>query len=94
MAESVAELEMTKNQSEEKQPLAEKRVGGGVTAKVLSAIIVVLVIVILLWAGPSTEDIPFAVGMTLIAAGGLWEFYSTYRKHGYHPNIYLGIAGG
>jgi len=46
LAESVAELEMTKNQSEEKQPLAEKRVGGGVTAKVLSAIIVVLVRVI------------------------------------------------
>ncbi len=94
MSESVIELEMQQNKEKGKEPLSEREVGGGALAKVLSAIIVVLVIVILLWTGPWAKDIPFAVGMTLIAAGGLWEFYSTYRKHGYHPNIYLGIAGG
>ncbi len=94
MADSRTETDLATEQAAEKTPLAERQVGGGALAKVLSAIIVVLVIVILLWSGHWTRDVPFMVGMTLIAAGGLWEFYSTYRKHGYHPNIYLGIAGG
>jgi phosphatidate cytidylyltransferase len=74
----------------EKEQSKPKSRFGNVTAKVLSAIILVLIIVILLWAG----EIPFTVGITLLAGGGLVEFYGTYRKHGYHPNIYLGIAAG
>ncbi|MHB8781290.1 MAG: phosphatidate cytidylyltransferase [Candidatus Geothermincolia bacterium] len=73
-------------------PQAEtaEKTSGGVVAKVVSAVVVVGVIVILLWSG----EIPFAAGITLITALGLAEFYGTYRKHDYLPNIYLGIPAG
>jgi phosphatidate cytidylyltransferase len=58
--------------------------------RVVSAVILVLIIVILLWWG----EIPFTVGISLIAFGGLWEFYSTFSKHGYKPAMLLSMAVG
>ncbi len=63
---------------------------GGLVTRVVSAVILVLVIVILLWLG----DIPFVVGITLVVLGGLWELYSTFSKHGYKPALVLSIATG
>ncbi len=62
----------------------------GFAIRVVSAVILVLIIVILLWWG----DIPFTVGIALIAFGGLWEFYSTFSKHGYKPAMVLSMAVG
>ncbi len=59
-------------------------------ARVVSAVVLVLVVVLLLWWG----EIPFTVGITLIAAGGLWEFYSTFSRHGYRPATWFSIAAG
>lgn len=59
-------------------------------ARVISAVVLVLVVVILLWWG----EIPFTVGITLVAAGGLWEFYSTFQRHGYRPATWLSLAAG
>ena len=58
--------------------------------RVVSAVILVLIIVILLWWG----EIPFMVGIALIAFGGLWEFYSTFSRHGYKPATLLSMAAG
>ena len=58
--------------------------------RVVSAVILVLIIVILLWWG----DIPFTVGIALVAFGGLWELYSTFSKHGYRPATLLSMAVG
>jgi phosphatidate cytidylyltransferase len=58
--------------------------------RVVSAVILVLIIVILLWLG----DIPFTVGIALVVLGGLWEFYSTFSKHGYKPAMALSIVAG
>ncbi len=58
--------------------------------RVVSAIVLVLIIVILLWWGA----IPFTVGIALICFGGLWEFYSTFSKHGYKPAMLLSMAAG
>ncbi len=58
--------------------------------RVVSAVILVLIIVILLWWG----EIPFTVGIALIAFGGLWEFYSTFSRHGYKPAMLLSMAVG
>jgi phosphatidate cytidylyltransferase len=58
--------------------------------RVVSAVILVLIIVILLWWG----DIPFTVGIALVAFGGLWELYSTFSKHGYRPAMLLSMAVG
>jgi phosphatidate cytidylyltransferase len=62
----------------------------GFAIRVVSAVILVLIIVILLWWG----EIPFTVGIALIAFGGLWEFYSTFSKHGYKPAMILSMAVG
>ncbi len=62
----------------------------GFAVRVVSAVILVLVVVILLWWG----EISFAVGMALLAFGGLWEFYSTFSKHGYRPAMILSMAVG
>lgn len=59
-------------------------------ARVVSAVILVLIIVVLLWWG----EIPFTVGITGIAFGGLWELYSTFHKHGYRPAFALSLAAG
>lgn len=58
--------------------------------RVVSAVILVLIIVILLWWG----EVPFMVGISLIAFGGLWEFYSTFSRHGYKPAMLLSMAVG
>jgi len=58
--------------------------------RVVSAVVLVLIIVILLWLG----DIPFTVGITLVVLGGLWELYTTFSKHGYKPAMVLSIAAG
>jgi phosphatidate cytidylyltransferase len=34
------------------------------------------------------------VGIALIAFGGLWEFYSTFSRHGYSPAMLLSMAVG
>jgi phosphatidate cytidylyltransferase len=73
---------------EEKPSLASRFTNFAV--RVVSAVILVLIIVILLWLG----DIPFTVGITLVALGGLWELYSTFSKHGYKPAMVLSIAAG
>ncbi|MDD3719190.1 MAG: phosphatidate cytidylyltransferase [Actinomycetota bacterium] len=62
----------------------------GFAVRVVSAVILVLIIVILLWWG----EIPFMVGISLIALGGLWEFYSTFSRHGYKPAMLLSMAAG
>ncbi len=58
--------------------------------RVVSAVVLVLIIVILLWLG----EIPFTVGITLVVLGGLWELYATFSKHGYKPAMLLSIAAG
>lgn len=58
--------------------------------RVVSAVILVLVMVILLWWG----EVPFTVGVSLIVAGGLWELYSTFTKHGYRPATAVSLAAG
>lgn len=73
---------------EEKSSLASRFTNFAV--RVVSAVILVLIIVILLWWG----DIPFTVGIALVALGGLWELYSTFSKHGYKPAMVLSIAAG
>lgn len=62
----------------------------GLLTRVVSAVVLVLVVVILLWVG----EIPFLVGIALVALGGLWELYSTFSKHGYKPATLLSIAAG
>ena len=62
----------------------------GLAARVVSGVVLVLVIVILLWWG----EIPFTVGISLIALGGLWELYSTFSDHRYRPAMLLSIAAG
>ncbi|MEW6553225.1 MAG: phosphatidate cytidylyltransferase [Actinomycetota bacterium] len=62
----------------------------GFAIRVVSAVVLVLIIVILLWWG----EIPFTVGIALIAFGGLWEFYSTFSKHDYKPAMVLSMAVG
>ena len=74
--------------SEDKPSLASRFTNFAV--RVVSAVILVLIIVILLWWG----EIPFMVGITLIAFGGLWEFYSTFSKHGYKPAMLLSMGAG
>lgn len=75
--------------STEKKPAPGSRFAGFLT-RVVSAVILVLVVVILLWMG----EIPFLVGITLVALGGLWELYSTFRKHGYKPAMVLSVVTG
>jgi phosphatidate cytidylyltransferase len=58
--------------------------------RVISAVVLVLVVVLLLWCG----DIPFTVGITLVALGGLWEMYATFSKHGFKPAFPLSLAAG
>ncbi len=62
----------------------------GLAARVVSAVVLVLVMVILLWWG----EIPFTVGVALIVLGGLWELYSTFSRHRYRPAALLSIAAG
>jgi phosphatidate cytidylyltransferase len=59
-------------------------------ARVVSAVFLVLAIVLLLWWG----DIPFLVGMTVIIALGLWEFYRLLGNHGYSPAMFLALPVG
>ncbi len=63
---------------------------GGLAARVVSAVVLVLVMVILLWWG----EIPFTVGISFIVVGGLWELYSTFARHRYRPAALLSIAAG
>ena len=74
--------------SRERSSLASRFTG--LAIRVVSAVILVLIIVILLWWG----EIPFTVGIALIVFGGLWEFYSTFSKHGYKPAMILSMAVG
>ncbi len=62
----------------------------GFAVRVVSAVLVVLVIVILLWWG----EIPFMVGIALIAVIGLWELYSTFSRHGHKPAMLLSMGVG
>jgi len=78
----------TSGSGEERSSLASRFTN--FAARVVSAVILVLIIVILLWWG----DIPFTVGIALIAFGGLWEFYSTFSKHGFKPAMLLSMAAG
>ena len=59
-------------------------------ARLVSAIFLVLIMVILLWWG----DIPFLVGITVVIAVGLWEFYRTIEGHGYSPATFLAVPVG
>ncbi|MBC7252625.1 MAG: phosphatidate cytidylyltransferase [Actinobacteria bacterium] len=70
------------------KPLRERF--ADLAARVVSAVVLVLVVVLLLWWG----EIPFTVGIILLAAGGLWELYSTFRRHGYRPAGWLSLAAG
>ena len=81
------ETEEARN-GEEKPSMASRFTNFAV--RVVSAVILVLIIVILLWWG----EIPFTVGIALVALGGLWELYSTFSRHGYKPAMVLSIAAG
>ncbi len=59
-------------------------------ARFVSAVFLVLAIVLLLWWG----DVPFLVGMTIIIAIGLWEFYRILAHHGYSPATFLALPVG
>jgi phosphatidate cytidylyltransferase len=76
------------NGSQEKTSITSRFTNFAV--RVVSAVILVLIIVILLWWG----EIPFTVGIALIVFGGLWEFYSTFAKHGHKPAMLLSMATG
>jgi phosphatidate cytidylyltransferase len=75
--------------AEETRPSLRARFAD-LAVRVVSAVILVLVMVILLWWG----EIPFTVGIALIVASGLWELYSTFRKHGYRPAAVVSVAAG
>lgn len=58
--------------------------------RVISAVVLVAVVVALLWWG----EIPFTVGITAVVVGGLWELFSTYRRHGRYPFTFVSLAAG
>lgn len=75
--------------SEETRPSLRARFAD-LAVRVVSAVILVLVMVVLLWWG----EIPFTVGIALIVAGGLWELYSTFARHGYRPAAAVSLVAG
>lgn len=86
---------MTREEDRNEQKGSQEKASGAsrfadFAVRVVSAVILVLIIVILLWWG----EIPFTVGIALIALGGLWEFYSTFSRHGYKPAMLLSMAVG